>query len=293
MANLVRRKQVDQVEFSGFFLDVGNVNYYPLLGNPSGFLGQTALDSATGFLNNRINQSSGTLSTQIQSTGAANKSYTDVASGTLDSRLTSTGQSLLSNISGVSGYVNTTSGNLYSTTTGISGVLNTKINSTSGVLKSYTDTVSGNLNSQITSGSNQAAVSGIASGDLYSFTGQKIFHSPITAHRINLSGSATPTTIAIVASSGSAAIVGSGGTFMSFSETGTTNSLWSVANTAGVPMLELFDDDLLVIGKSTRRTALVSGASGYFILPNLPTQTQTGGLPQGVVFRSGNFLMII
>lgn len=293
MANLVRRKQVDQTEFSGFFVEVGNQNYYPVLGNPSGFLDQASLAYATGFLNTRIDQSSGTLAIQIQNTGLTNKSYTDIASGTLNSALLTSGQSLLSSISGVSGYVNTTSGNLYSTITQASGVLDTKINSASGVLKSYTDTVSGNLANQIISGSNQAVVSGISSGDLYSFTGQKTFRSPITAPRINISGLSTPNSIAIVASSGSVSIVGSGGTFMSFLETGTTNSLWSVASAAGVPMIELFDDDLLVIGKSTRRTALVSGASGYLILPNLPTQTQTGGLPQGVVFRSGNFLMII
>lgn len=293
MANLVRRKQVDQAEFSGFFVEVGNANYYPVLGNPSGFLSQSSLDTTTGFINNTINQVSGTLNSQIAATGSTNKIYTDVASGTLDSRLLNSGQSLTSSISGLSGYVNTTSGNLNSTITGASGVLNTKINTTSGVLKSYTDTVSGNLTNQITAASNQTVVSGIASGDQYSFTGQKIFRSPITAPRVNFSGSATPTSIAIVASSGSVSVVGSGGTFMSFLETGTTNSLWSVASAAGVPMLELFDDDLLVIGKSTRRTALVSGASGYLILPNLPTQTQTGGLPQGVMFRSGNFLMII
>lgn len=293
MANLVRRKQVDQVEFSGFFIEVGNANYYPSAGNPSGFLSQSALSTATGVINTSITQLSGALSTQIQSTGALSKGYTDIASGTLDTRLTSTGQSLSSSVTSLSGYVVTTSGNLYNTITGASGVLNTKINTTSGVLKTYTDTVSGNLSNQIVSGSNLTAVTAIASGDLYSFTGQKIFRSPITAPRVNFSGASTPTTIAIVASSGSVSVVGSGGTFMSFLETGTTNSLWSVANAAGVPMLELFDDDLLVIGKSTRRTALVSGASGYLILPNLPTQAQTGGLPQGTMFRSGNFLMII
>lgn len=293
MANLVRRKQVDQVEFSGFFVEVGNSNYYPLLGNPSGFLDQSTLNTVTGILSSQTIQASGILSLQIQSTGATNKSYTDIASGTLDSRLTASGQNLSGRIDSVSGYVNTVSGNLNTTITGVSGVLNTKINSTSGVLKSYTDTVSGNLANQIVSGSNQSTISGIVSGELFAFTGQKTFRSPITANRINLSGVSAPTNIAIIASSGSVSIVGSGGTFMSFLETGTTNSLWSVASAAGVPMLELFDDDLLVIGKSTRRTALVSGASGYLILPNLPTQTQTGGLPQGTMFRSGNFLMII
>lgn len=293
MANLVRRKQVDQIEFSGFFVEIGNSNYYPSLGNPSGFLPQSSLDSATGVLNSSINQSSGTLNTKINATGAASNIYTDTASGTLDSRLVSSGSTLTSNINTLSGYVNTVSGNLYTTTTGASGTLNTKIDTASGTLKTYTDTTSGSLYNQIQSSSNMTLISGIISGNNFNFTGEKIFRSPIDVPRVNLSGTATPSNIAIVAASGSVSIVGSGGTFMSFLESGITNSLWSVSTAAGVPALELFDDDLLVIGKTTRRTAIVSGASGYLILPNLPTNTQTGGLPVGTVFRSGNSLMII
>ena len=80
---------------------------------------------------------------------------------------------------------------------------------------------------------------------------------------------------------------------MSFVETGITNSLWAVADSAGLPMLELFDDYTLVLGHSSRKSIVLSGISGYVLLPNLPTQTQTGGLPGGTLFRSGNFLMIL
>ena len=293
MANLVRRKQVDQAEFSGFFVEVGNSQYYPLVGNPSGFLDQTAFSVSSGYLGSYINQVSGALDSRITTTGANSKIYSDLVSGGLDFRVFTTGQTLSGLINSLSGYTISVSGNLNSTINTASGTLNTKIITASGVLKSYSDTISGNLANQITASSNQTTISGIVSGDQYSFTGQKIFRSTVTVPRINLSGVSAPTSVALVASSGSVSIVGSGGTFMSFLETGTTNSLWSVASAAGIPMLELFDDDLLVIGKSTRRTALVSGASGYLILPNLPTNTQTGGLPNGTMFRSGNFLMII
>jgi hypothetical protein len=66
-----------------------------------------------------------------------------------------------------------------------------------------------------------------------------------------------------------------------------------VADSAGLPMLELFDDYTLVLGHSSRKSIVLSGISGYVLLPNLPTQTQTGSLPSGTLFRSGNFLMIL
>lgn len=291
MANLVRRKQVDQTEFSGFFVEVGNENYYPLNSNPSNYLTQTNISTTTGIINNNINSLSGYVDSQIATTGFTNKTYTDSISGALDTRLVSSGALLSGNINILSGYVNTVSGNLNTTINSVSGALNTKINTASGVLKDYTNTTSGNLYNQMLAVSNTATVSGIASGDLYNFTGQKIFKSAITTPRINLSGVSTPTSIGIVTSSGSVSIVGSVGTFMSFLESGTTNSLWSVASLAGVPMLELFDDDLLVIGKSTYRSMLISGALGYIILPNLPTSS--AGLPTNAVYRDGNTLKIV
>ena len=71
MANLIRRKQVDQPEFSGFIVEVGDDNYYPLTSNPEGYVDAAALSSATGTLNSIINSTSGNLNTKIDSSGNA------------------------------------------------------------------------------------------------------------------------------------------------------------------------------------------------------------------------------
>lgn len=293
MANLVRRKQVDQVEFSGFFVEVGNQNYYPLSSNPSGFLNQVVLDSVTGTLNTKIDNASGYSNSNTLATGQYSILYTDSVSGAINSSLTSSGSYLSGMIVSLSGYVNNVSGQLGAAITGTGGYLDTKINTVSGYSVNYTNSISGVLNTKITAASNSTVINNIVSGDDFNFTGRKIFNSPTTFQRINLSGVGTPSSIAIVASSGSVSIVGSGGAFMSFVETGITNSLWSVADSAGLPMLELFDDYTLVLGHSSRKSIVLSGISGYVLLPNLPTQTQTGGLPNGTLFRSGNFLMIL
>lgn len=293
MANLVRRKQVDQAEFSGFFIEVGDVNYYPLLDNPSGFLDSSALNSATGTLDTKINNVSGILANSIQSTGVNANSYTDNVSGAISTRLQSSGAALTTVDTALSGYIISVSGNLNSNITGASGILNTKIDTASGYLKTYTDTVSGVLNSQITAASNATVINNIVSGAGFNFTGTKIFNSPISAQRINLSGINTPSSISIIASSGYASVVGNAGTFVSYYETGANSSLWAVADSAGLPMLELFDDYTLILGHSSRKSVVLSGISGYVLLPSLPNQNQTGSLPSGTLFRSGNYLMIL
>ena len=284
---------MDQVEFSGFFVEVGDKNYYPIASNPSGFLTQAGLNSATGTLNTKIDNSSGYSNSNTLATGQYANLYTNSVSGIIDVRLASTGSTLSGSIISLSGYVNTVSGNLSATITGTGGFLDSKINTLSGYSTNYTNTVSGVLDAKITASSNSGIINSIASGENFNFTGKKIFNSDTTFQRINLSGVGKPSSIAIVAASGSVSIVGSGGAFMSFVETGITNSLWSVADSAGLPMLELFDDYTLVLGHSSRKSIVLSGISGYVLLPNLPTQTQTGGLPNGTLFRSGNFLMIL
>ena len=147
MANLVRRKQVDQVEFSGFFVEVGDSEYYPLVGNPSGFLDQNAFNVSSGYLGSYINQVSGALDSRITATGANGKIYSDLVSGGLDFRIFTNGQTLSGLINSLSGYAVLASGNLNSTINTASGTLNTKITTTSGVLKTYSDTISGDRKS--------------------------------------------------------------------------------------------------------------------------------------------------
>lgn len=295
MPNLIRRKQVDQSEFSGFFIEVGDVNYYPLASNPSNFIDNGDLATATGQVYVDLNATSGNLNTSIILSGQDSIAYTNLVSGNLSTNLVSSGNSLTSSINSLSGYVISVSGNLTGQISNTSGVLNTKINTTSGDLKSYTNAVSGNLSSQISSTSSATVVNSIVSGNNFNFTGQKIFNSTVSTPRVNLSGIAAPSQIAIVASSGMVSIVGSSGTFMSFVETGigsSSNSLWAVTDAAGLPMMELYDDYKLVLGHDSRKSIVLSGISGYVIMPSLPDYTQTTSLPSGSLFRSGNFLMI-
>ena len=293
MANLIRRKQVDQTEFSGFIVEVGDDNYYPLSNNPSGYLDQAALDSATGTLSSTINTVSGNLNTTIVNSGSAANSYSNGISGALSDRLSSTGNYLSTQTNSLSGYVISVSGNLYNNITGASGVVSVKVDVASGYLKSYTDTTSGALYNQILASSSSTDVNNIVSGDNFNFTGRKNFKSPITAQKITLSGVNAPTSISIIAASGVVSFAGDTGPFISFYETGANESLWAVTDSAGLPMLELFDDYTLVLGHSSRPSITLSGLSGYVLLPSLPTQSQTGGLPVGTIFRSGNHLMIL
>jgi hypothetical protein len=293
MANLIRRKQIDQPEFSGFIVEVGDSNYYPLSSNPVGYVNQATLNSATGTLNSIINSVSGDLDTKIQNSGSAANGFSNDISGALSIRLSNTGNSLLGEINSLSGYTVSVSGALNSTILSGSGAVSTKVDVASGFLKSYTDTVSGSLNNQIATGSSAANVNNIASGNNFNFSGTKTFLSPITAQTINISGSTNPTSISIVASSGVVSIVGDNGTFVSYFETGANASLYAVTDSNGLPMIELFDDYTLILGHSSRPSIIISGLSGYVLLPSLPTQTQTGGLPEGTIFRSGKHLMIL
>jgi len=291
MPNLIRKKQVDAVEFSGFFVEVGDENYYPVATNPSSYVNQSTLDSSTGVINTTITNLSNSLNATILSTGQNANIYTNNVSGDISTRLNSSGSSLTSSINSLSGYVISSTGTLDSKLNTTSGVLNTKIDALSGYSTNYTNSVSGVLDTKITAASNATTINNIVSGNNFSFTGTKIFTSPTTIQRLNISGSATPTSIRLVAASGSVSIVGNGGTFVSFLETGISNSLYSVADSAGLPNIELFDDNTLVLGRSTTKAIIISGVNSYIVMPNLPTSS--AGLPANTVYRDGNTLKIV
>jgi hypothetical protein len=294
MANLIRKKQVDQTEFSGFFVNVGDSNYYPLPTNPSGYATTTELSTSTGELYTDIQGASGVLNSAIAQTGVAANSYTNSVSGDISTRLESTGSLLNTDTNNLSGYVGTTSGNLNTTINTSSGTLNTKINSTSGDLTAYTNTVSGNLSTEIANSSSSTVVNNIVSGNDFAFTGDKVFRSEVTASIINVSGSNVPTDISLTAGSGIVSVVGSNGTFMSFVETGVgsnSSSLFAVNDAAGLAYLEMFDNTTLVLGRNASQAVVISGTNGTVIMPNLPTSS--AGLPAGALYNSGGTLKIV
>lgn len=199
MANLIRLKQIDKPELSGYIIDVTDEEYYPV-SNPSGYISSVASNPA--FI---------TLSGNLVSTGY-NLNAQDLAiSGALASLVNATGIDLQNKINSLSGVVintisdlNTVSG-LTSTaiylTTGleyetsgvISGqvaILNATITGTSGVLDTTISNVSGNLNSRISVLETNFATTGSNFLDLNSngqaVQGAKTFNNTTSFKLINL-----------------------------------------------------------------------------------------------------------
>jgi hypothetical protein len=199
MANLIRIKQIDQPELSGYVVSVTDQSYYPV-GNPSGYLSSVASDP--DFIS---------LSGDLGNTGVILDSKITSLSGTSANLVVATGAFLQGQITSLSGDLNVTNANL-STVSGlsqsaitlvtgldyeVSGVisgevagLNATITGTSGVLFSQISTVSGNLNSRVTSLETSLAASGSNFLDLASnnqtVSGTKVFTNRIGFKQIDL-----------------------------------------------------------------------------------------------------------
>jgi hypothetical protein len=199
MANLIRLKQIDKPELSGYIIDVVDGDFYPA-SNPSGYISSVASNSA--FIN---------LSGNLIATGYNLNAQDLAVSGTLVSLVNATGVNLQNKINSLSGVVintisdlSTVSG-LASTaiylTTGLeyeaSGVisgqvatLNATITGTSGVLDTKISTVSGNLNSRVSVLETNFATTGSNFVDLNSngqvVEGAKTFNNRTSFKQIDL-----------------------------------------------------------------------------------------------------------
>lgn len=199
MANLVRLKQIDNPELSGYIVDVTNDNYYPV-GNPSGYLSSVSSDSAfislsgnlitSGYnLNNSINSVSGAIDVRLISSGSILNSEIVSLSGDLNST-----NNYLNTVSGLATTaIYLTTGLQYSTSGAISGevaVLNSTITGTSGVLNSTIVSVSGSLDSRVSSLESNFATTGSNFLDLTSnnqtVNGTKTFSNRIGFNQIDL-----------------------------------------------------------------------------------------------------------
>jgi len=199
MANLVRLKQLDQPELSGFILDVTDESYYPS-SNPSGYISD--LSSENDFI---------VLSGNLTNTGSSLVSSIQSAQTSLSGFVVSTGTFLNSRIDSVSGDlvatnldVYTLSGDVQSTINSFSGFkievsgsisgevsgLNISINQASGTLNTKIDNVSGNLNSRIVNLEDNFALTGSNFLDLISngqaVQGTKTFNNTTSFKLINL-----------------------------------------------------------------------------------------------------------
>jgi len=199
MANVIRIKQIDQPELSGYILDVTDQNYYPAA-NPSGYLSSVASDP--DFI---------ALSGDLNNTGIVLDNKINTLSGFTVSLVNSSGAFLQSEILSLSGDLNATNANLTTVsglaisaialTTGldfdVSGVISgevSKLNSTitgvSGYLSSQTASVSGIFNSRVTTLENTFATSGSNFLDLASnnqiVSGSKSFTNRIGFKQIDI-----------------------------------------------------------------------------------------------------------
>jgi len=151
MANLVRLKQLDKPELSGYILSVTDENYYPS-NNPSGYISDISSDSDFIALSGNLNTTGSNLLSGINSSGAAlsgliisSGSFLDLRIDTLSGNLNTTNANV-STVSGnaqyainlitgyeveVSGVISGEVSGLTDLITGTSGVLNTKINNLS------------------------------------------------------------------------------------------------------------------------------------------------------------------
>ena len=112
MANLIRKKQVDQTEFSGFIVDAGSANFYPVSSNPSSYSTTTELSSTSGVLFANIQSTSGVLNTAITQAESDANLFSTAVSGVLSSRLIATGDHLEDDLAILSGDINSMSGAL-------------------------------------------------------------------------------------------------------------------------------------------------------------------------------------
>ena len=199
MANLVRLKQLDKPELSGYILDVTDQSYYPS-NNPSGYISDVKSDNDFIVLSGNLAVTGSNLSSLINTSGAA-----------LSGLVISTGNYLNSKIDTLSGYVEVTNLNVATVSgntqyainliTGfeveVSGVISGEVSglinlnsSTSGALNTKINNVSGNLGSRITVLENNFATTGSNFVDLNSnnqtIEGSKTFNNKIGFKQIDI-----------------------------------------------------------------------------------------------------------
>ena len=66
----------------------------------------------------------------------------------------------------------------------------------------------------------------------------------------------------------------------------------SATDAAGLPLFEVYEDDMIIIGRYSKNTVVVSGESVMLDLPS-HTQETTGTLSRGTLFRSGDYVRTV
>lgn len=199
MANLIRLKQIEQPELSGYIVDVTDGSFYGS-SNPSGYISSVSSDPAfTALSGNLISTGytlytqdlaiSGNLASSTQTTGIILQNKIDSLSGVVTNTIY--------DLATVSGLADTAiylvTGLEYETSGVISGqvaLLNSTITGTSGVLNTTILNASGNLNSRVVDLETNFAITGSNFVDLNSnnqvIEGSKIFNNRTSFKQINI-----------------------------------------------------------------------------------------------------------
>ena len=297
--NNIKISQLDLVGLSGHIVDVAATGtYYPLTktswsnANPSGFL--TTEDGSwqihSGHLTAFTTGVSGVLSSRVENTGYSLGS--DITS--LTTNLGSTGQSVTSEIATVSGLVVSNDTDITNLTTnlGTTGLaLISEVSIVSGLVISNDgdiSTLTANLKS--TGDVLDTEVNQISNLDK-TFAGDKTFSNKIVVKdKINLSSIDlnlnVDDSVSFDKSDGSVLTLGQSYT----SEYG--KCVLSATDAAGLPLFEVYEDDVIIIGRYSKNTVVVSGES---VIVDLPSHTQetTGTLSRGTLFRSGDYVRTV
>ncbi len=199
MANLVRLKQIDKPELSGYIVETTNLKYYPIE-NPSGYLSSISSNSSFLSLSGQLITSSGLLNSKIDSASGALSGIISSSSGFLDSKIATLSGSLNStdvSLSGVSTYAQS----VYSLFTGfnpiVSGVISGErssmtatVTGVSGQLNTKILDISGSINSRVNSLETSFALTGSHFLDLASnnqtVLGQKNFSNRVGFKQIDI-----------------------------------------------------------------------------------------------------------
>jgi len=298
--NNIKTSQLDLVGLSGHIVDVAATGtYYPLTktswseANPSGFL--TIEDGswqiASGHLVDFTMGVSGILSGRLDNTG----SY-------LVSNLIETGKTLETQTLDLLAQDSIHTTNLATTGDDLTADLATTGDNLTANLKSTGDSLQAQVwtnDTDITTLTTNLGNTGDAlsaevnqiSNLNKTFAGDKTFSNKIIVKdKINLSAIDLNLNV-----DDSVSFDKSDGTVLTLGQSYTSEygkCVLSATDAAGLPLFEVYEDDVIIIGRYSKNTVVVSGESVIVDLPSHTKET-TGTLSRGTLFRSGDYVRTV
>ena len=298
--NNIKTSQLDLVGLSGHIVDVAATGtYYPLTktswsnANPSGFL--TTEDGSwqivSGHLVGFTTGISGELSGRLYNTGSYLESNLASTGDLLQDQVTSNASNISTNTQDIDDFdvkLEQTGEDLIIKLATTGDTLAANLKSTGDSLQTQATDLVANLKS--TGDALDAEVNQISNLGK-TFVGDKTFNDKIIVkNKINLSkidlSLNADDSVSFDKSDGSVLTLGQSYT----SEYG--KCVLSATDAAGLPLFEVYEDDVIIIGRYSKNTVVVSGESVIVDLPSHTKET-TGVLSRGTLFRSGDYVRTV